>query len=78
MLPFEQVVPEATFCHTTLPWSQRPKVSEPLQTISPSVVHVVELPVAPLYEDEEPVGEAVEPPEDGPETPSPIDGDRVG
>ena len=42
----------------------------PLQTTAPSVVHVVELPAAALDGDEgEPVGEAVEPPDEGPETP---------
>jgi hypothetical protein len=46
------------------------------------VVHVVELPAEPLdggeEEDEEPVGEATEAPDEGPETPWPIDGERVG
>jgi hypothetical protein len=44
----------------------------PLQTTAPSVVHVVELPAAALDADEdegEPVGEAAEPPDEGPETP---------
>jgi hypothetical protein len=57
----------------------------PLQTTAPSVVHAVEeLPAEPLdgdeeeEEDEEPVGEAAEAPEEGPETPWPIEGERVG
>jgi len=42
----------------------------PLQTTAPSAVHVVELAAAPLDGDEgEPVGEAAEPPDEGPETP---------
>lgn len=42
----------------------------PLQTTAPSVLHVVELPAEPLDgEDEEPVGEAAEAPDEGPETP---------
>ena len=86
MAPFAQVVPAATACQTTLPWSQMPNCVEPLQTTAPSVVHWPELPALPEEElpeadlseeeDGEPVEGAV--PVEGPETPWPRVGERVG
>ena len=91
MAPLEQVVPAATACQTTLPWSQMPNCVEPLQTMAPSVVHWPELPALPEEElpeaelpeaelpeeeDGEPVEGAV--PVEGPETPWPRVGERVG
>ena len=81
MAPFEQLVPAAKACQTTLPWSQMPNCVEPLQTMVPSVVHWPELPALPeeeLLEEEdgEPVEGAV--PVEGPETPWPRVGERVG
>ena len=67
MAPLEQVVPEATVCQTTLPWSQRPNCVGPLQTTTPSVVHWPELPALPEEEDGAPVGAAE--PVEGPEMP---------
>ena len=81
MAALEQVVPAATACQTTLPWSQRPNCEEPLQTMAPSVVHWPGLPVLPeevLPEEDagEPVGD--DEPVEGPETPWPMVGERVG
>lgn len=96
MAPLEQVVPAATACQTTLPWSQMPNCVEPLQTMAPSVVHWPELPALPVEElpeeelpeeelpeeelPEEDDGELVEGavPVEGPETPWPRVGERVG
>ena len=81
MAPLEQVVPAASCCQTTLPWSQMPNCVEPLQTMAPSLVHWPELPALseeelPEEEDGEPVDGAVR--VEGPETPWPRIGERVG
>jgi hypothetical protein len=80
MEPLEQVVPAATACQTTLPPLQRPNCVGPLQTTAPSVVHWPDVLALPLLAPEdagEPDGVAAEP-EDGPETPWPREGERVG
>ena len=76
MDPLEHVVPAATACHTTLPVLQRPNWSGPLQTTAPSVLHGPEPPVLPDEGEGEPEGaaETVE----GPETPWPLVGERLG
>jgi hypothetical protein len=76
MAPLEQVVPAASACQTTLPPLHRPNCVGPLQTTAPSVLHCPELPVLPEEEAEEPVG--ADEPVEGPETPWPRVGERVG
>lgn len=76
MVPFEQVVPAATACQTTLPWSQSPNWEGPLQTTAPSIVHWPVLPVLPEDDEEKPVGAAE--PADGPAAPWLTEGERVG
>jgi hypothetical protein len=80
MAPLEQVVPAATACQTMLPPLQRPNCDGPLQTTAPSLVHWPEVLALPLLLPEdagEPDGVAAEP-EEGPETPWPREGERVG
>jgi len=79
MAPDVQVVPYATACQTTLPWSQRPNWVGPLQTIAPSLVHWPELLALPEEEDGGPLGagEPVDWPE-LPGLPEEEDGEPVG
>ena len=81
MAPFSQVVPAEVACQTTLPLLHSPHCVGPLQITAPSLVHWPELPalpedVLPEEEDDEPVG--ADEPVEGPETPWPMVGERVG
>lgn len=72
----EQVVPAVTACQTTLPPLHRPNCVGPLHTTTPSPEHWPELPELPEGDAEEPVG--ADEPVEGPETPWPRVGERVG